>query len=379
MHIAFLTPEYPHEKVRQTAGIGTSIKNLATALVQEGVRVSVFVYSQKTSGIFVEDGINIHLIENRNYRFFGWFLYRKYLQQYLNMAVVSEKIDLIEAPDWTGITAFMLLKVPVVLRLHGSDAYFCELEGRKQKWKNFWFEKLATLQAKAFVAPSDFAGALTKKLFNIRKKIETIPNGLQLQRFVNSQPDRYERGLLLYVGTIIRKKGVLELPAIFTKVLAVCPEAHLMLIGSDSADIQTQSASTWELMQHQLDASLKDKVSYLGKLPYNEISHYFQKAHVCVFPTFAETQGMVAIEAMAMQKAVVNSNIGWAKELLVDGESGYLVHPSDHDLFASRIVELLTNAEKTSSIGLNARQHAERFFDSSKLAKRNIEFYKSQI
>lgn len=379
MHIAFLTPEYPHERVRHAAGIGSSIKNLAMALVQEGVQVSVFVYSQKISAIFVEDGIKIHLISHKKYRFLGWFFYRKYVQDYLNRIVVSDKIDLIEAPDWTGITAFMSLKAPVVLRLHGSDAYFCHLEGRKQKRKNFWFEKIAMLQAKAFVAPTDFAGTLTKELFGIKKKIETIPNGLQMQHFVNPQPEAYEKGLLLYIGTLIRKKGVLELPAIFSKVIAACPEARLLLIGADAADIQTQSASTWELLQGQLDDSIKDKVTYLGKLPYDNISNYLQKAHVCVFPTFAETQGMVTIEAMAMQKAVVNSNIGWAKELLVDGESGYLVHPADHDLFASRILELLAHQQLTLEMGKNARIHAARHFDSSVIVKRNIKFYQQQL
>ena len=46
MHIAFLTPEYPHAQVTHAAGIGTSIKNLTTALVTEGIAVTVFVYCQ---------------------------------------------------------------------------------------------------------------------------------------------------------------------------------------------------------------------------------------------------------------------------------------------------------------------------------------------
>lgn len=337
MHIAFLTPEYPHEKVLHAAGIGTSIKNLVLALHKEKIKVSVFVYSQKTDEILEEDGIKIHLIQHKKYKAFGWYFYRKHLQNYLNRYITKDKIDLVEAPDWTGITAFMNLNASLVIRFHGSDAYFCRLENRKQKRKNFWFEKLGLEKAKAYIAPTQFAGNLTKEIFKIKGKfIQTLHYGIQLSDFSNETPEDFEPGLILYIGTIIRKKGVLELPAILEKVVAKNPEAHLLLIGSDSYDLQTQSSSTWQLLHSMLNETLKEKVSYLGRVPYNEIREHIQKANVCVFPTFAETLGMVTIECMAMQKAVVNSNIGWAKELIVDGESGFLVHPKDHTVYAEK-------------------------------------------
>ena len=138
MHIAFLTPEYPHPKVQHAAGIGTSIKNLVTALRKQNIRVSVFVYGQKEDLILEENGIKIHIISQKKYPL-GWLHYRKHLEYYLNNFIAADAIDLVEAPDWTGITAFMKLNAPLVIRFHGSDAYFCHLEKRKQKLKNFFF------------------------------------------------------------------------------------------------------------------------------------------------------------------------------------------------------------------------------------------------
>ncbi|WP_277012876.1 glycosyltransferase family 4 protein [Flavobacterium lindanitolerans] len=380
MHIAFLTPEYPHEKVLHAAGIGTSIKNLVLALHKEKIKVSVFVYSQKTDEILEEDGIKIHLIQHKKYKAFGWYFYRKHLQNYLNRYITKDKIDLVEAPDWTGITAFMNLNASLVIRFHGSDAYFCRLENRKQKRKNFWFEKLGLEKAKAYIAPTQFAGNLTKEIFKIKGKfIQTLHYGIQLSDFSNETPEDFEPGLILYIGTIIRKKGVLELPAILEKVVAKNPEAHLLLIGSDSYDLQTQSSSTWQLLHSMLNETLKEKVSYLGRVPYNEIREHIQKANVCVFPTFAETLGMVTIECMAMQKAVVNSNIGWAKELIVDGESGFLVHPKDHTVYAEKINELITDKNQVLQLGKNARTRVEHVFDIRKTVLQNIEFYKQQL
>lgn len=380
MHIAFLTPEYPHLRVLHSAGIGTSIKNLAVALTQKGVMVSIFVYGQTEDAVFNEDGITIHLIKKRKYKVMSWYFYRKFIQRYLNQFTVSESIDLIEAPDWTGISAFMSFNIPLVIRFHGSDAYFCHLENRKQKLKNYWFEKLAIQKAKAFIAPTTFAGQLSQKIFNIKNKtIKTIHNGLDLHYFQNSNPENFEKTVILYIGTIIRKKGVLELPAIFNLVRQKHPGASLVLIGSDSFDITTQSQSTWELMQKEFKDNDFEKVSYLGKIPYQAVLEHLKKAHVCVFPTFAETLGMVTIESMAMQKTVVNSNIGWAKEMIVDGESGYLVHPKDHQLFANRINSVFENTDLMIQIGNHARERVDAKFDIEKIATENIAFYKSLL
>ena len=378
MHIAFLTPEYPHKKVTHAAGIGTSIKNLVVTLVKNKIAVTVVVYGQKASEIFEEDGVTIHLLKNQKYPFLGWYWHRKYIQNYLNQLVQKEAIDVIEAPDWTGITAFMRLKVPLVIRFHGSDTYFCHLENRKQKRKNFWFESQAVQRAQAFIAPTDYAGKVSKELFGIQnKKIQTIHYGLVLEEFNNPNPTQFEDGLILYIGTIIRKKGVFELPDILKKVAAQYPDAQLILIGSDSPDIETGKPSTWQLLEQDFKTAEVEKVTYLGKIPYQMVQKYMKQAQVCVFPSFAETLGMVTIEAMALQKPVVNTNIGWAQELLEDGISGFLVDPKHHSYFSNRIITLLKDTNLCLTMGKNARQRVDAVFDIEKIVHQNIVFYQS--
>lgn len=380
MHIAFLTPEFPHPQVAHAAGIGTSIKNLAAALSKENIKVTVFVYGQKTKEVLEENGVTIHLIRNRKYKFFGWFFHRKYIQSYINSIVKKERINLLEAPDWTGITAFMNFDIPLVIRFHGSDTYFCHLENRTQKWKNFWFEKEAVKNAKAFIAPTSFSGKVSKELFKIKhKEIQTIHHGLEIEKFENKSPEIFEKGMILYIGTLIRKKGVLEFPEIFNKVRQTFPDAKLVLIGSDSADVFTNSKSTWNLLQEKFTEDDLKNVSYVGKIPYQEVQQYIKNANVCVFPTYAETLGMVTIESMAMQKAVVNSSIGWAQELIIDNESGFLVHPSNHELYAERIIKILENDLFALEIGKSAKKRVNEKFDISKLVNDNIEFYKQII
>ena len=97
MHIAFITPEYPHPRVAKAAGIGTSIKNVITALQQhttEKLQFTLFIYGQQEQAQFEEDGINFHLIKKRSYRFGGFYWYRKHINHYVKTIVKKTAIDL---------------------------------------------------------------------------------------------------------------------------------------------------------------------------------------------------------------------------------------------------------------------------------------------
>lgn len=376
MKIAFLTTEYPHPRISAAAGIATSIRNLAEALVKKGVSVSVIVANQKKLERFSDGGIDFHLLPLKKYRFLSWFRYRKYMQEYINEMQESIQWDLLEAPDWTGITAFMKLKMPIVIRLHGSDSYFCKIEGRRQNKKHFLLESIAVKHASAIISPSAFTAKVSAEVFGIPiSSINVIHYGLALDRFTNPSPDDFQRGLILCSGTLIRKKGSLELPGIFGRVLEQYPDAELLLLGGDAADVVTGSPSTWKMMQQMMPEQVLKRVHYEGRVGYDRMQEYIRKAHVCVFPTFAETLGMVTIEAMAMQKAVVNSNIGWANEIIDHGESGLMAHPSDHKTFADHIVSILKDDELRKKLGVGGLQRVRERFDISKTVKQNIELY----
>jgi len=379
MHIAFITPEFPHYQLNKSAGLGTSIFNMAQIMVEKKHDVTVFVYAQKENKVLEYHGIKIHAIAYKKYPFFGWYLHRKYIQDYINNVIIRDDISILEAPDWTGITAFMQFYIPLVIRIHGSDAYFCKLENRKQKKKNYYLEKKALKSANALVSVSQFAANETTAIFRLKQPISIIPNGLNIISFNNSSPNVFNRNTILYFGTIIRKKGVLELAQIFNLVVEKMNEAKLILVGADSNDVVTNEKSTYVLMQHIFTEKAKSKVQFLGKLPYSEINKHIKNAHICIFPSLAESFGMVTIEAMAMQKAVVNSNFGWAKELITHGYDGILENPLDHSKFANQIVALLTNDLKQQQISKNAIETVRTKFDMNKLANQNLSFYESIV
>ena len=374
MKIAFLTSEYPHPKTNSSGGIGTSIKNLAETLVKLDCKVMVLVYGQDKDEQLVDNDITIRKLKNIKVKGLSWWLTAKKIEKTINVLVDENKIDLVEVPDWTGISSFINVKCPLVMKLHGSDTYFCHLDKRPVKWWNKFQEKRAYKNATAIVAVSDFVGKMSNKLFGIERKYVVIPNGINVDKFVSKSTK--SENIILYFGTIIRKKGVLELPLIFNKVVESNQEVKLVMIGRDTSDIITGSNSTWELVQSLFSEKAKKNVEYKGSISYDNINEEIEKSAVCVFPSFAEAFPVSWLEAMAMQKPIVASNIGWANEMIDNNLNGVLVSPIDHSVFAQKVINLLENKELQAKMGLNARMKAEQNFSNLVIAKRNIEFYK---
>lgn len=374
MHIGFLSSEYPHAKLSRTGGLGTSIKNLALELTKKGIAVSVFVYGQDSDEVLNDEGITIYKIAYKKYAVLGWYLYRKYINKFINRRIVDHKIDVIEAPDWTGITAFMKFKCPHIIRLHGSDAYFCDLENRKQKYKNYFFEKKALLGADKIVSVSDFTAKKTNKIFGINKCKEVIYNGINTLNFKPLEIPIHEN-LILYFGTIIRKKGVLELAQAFNLVIEKNPNATLFLLGKDVVDV-FEKKSTLELFFNILSEKAKTKVTHLKEVHYSEVASIIAKANVITLPSFAEAFPMTWLEAMAMEKALVTSNVGWANEMMIDGETGFTIDPKNHVDYAHKIQTLLEDGDLAKQCGMKARNCVLESFDAQLIVEKNITFYK---
>ena len=379
MHIAFLTPEYPHPRTGNSGGIGTSIKNLASGLLAEGCSVRVLVYGQKEEGTFDDNGICIQQIRNVKLKGLSWYLTRKKLQKIIDNLYTNKEIDLVEAPDWTGITSFIApKKCPIVIRLNGSDTYFCHLDQRPVKWKNKFHEKRALQKADGLLSVSQFTADKTNNVFGLNKKFNIIPNSIDIHLF-NKNKEYVQNNTILYFGSLIRKKGLLELPFIFNEVIKENPAAKLILVGRDVPDVISGNSSTWQMMQVLFTPEALAGTTYLGGVPYQEIKRHVSESTVCVFPSFAEALPVSWIEAMALQKPIVASNIGWAKEVIDDGVNGFLVNPGNHLEYAKRIIELLENENLQKKFGAEARNKVNKKFGIETVAKQSLLFYKTLI
>ena len=378
MHIAFITPEYPLEAFKgNIGGIGTYTKGLAEQLVHYSCEVTVFVHSQPKEQVLVENGVEVHLVKKKAIKGITWYSNRRYFNKYVNNIISKKNIEVIEAPEWTGFTAFMKFTCPLVIRLHGSDTYFCDLENRKVKTKNKFFEKKALNGADKIVGVSEFVSQKTKQLFNLQTEIEVIYNGIDVDTFIPNHQNIKPKSLL-YFGTLVRKKGVLEIAKMFNELVEKDDEVTLTLLGKDNKDVFSK-VSTLEMIQEILSEKALKRNTYKSAVPYKEVITYIQQAEIVLLPSFAEAFPMTWLEAMVLEKMLVTSNIGWAKELMIDGETGYMIHPENTKEFTTKVLALLNDEIKATQMAKNARQSIINEFDIKQSIATNIAMYKSII
>jgi len=376
MKIAFITPEYPHFQFKGSmGGIGTFTKSIAIQLVRLNHNVTVFVHSQSKELVVQEEGVTIHFVKLKKVKGFTWFTNRRYVNQYVNNIIQKESIEVIEAPEWTGFTAFMKFHCPLVIRLHGSDTYFCHLENRKVKQKNKFFERKALEGANAIVGVSEFVSNKTKELFDLTTEIKTVYNTVDVSEFVPNH-QHIKPKTLLYFGTIVRKKGVLELAKAFNQVAAKDKEVKLYFLGKDNKDVFT-GKSTLKMVEELLSTKALQNFKHINAVHYTEVKEILRKAEIVLLPSFAEAFPMAWLEAMALEKKLITSNIGWSKELMIDGETGYMVAPRNTEDFSSKIVALLEDEEKAMLMAKNARSRIKNSFDINTVLEKNIEIYQS--
>jgi len=381
MKIGFLTPEYPHEKTGNSGGLGTSIKNLAHALTALGHEVVILVYGQKHDAIFLDKAVEVHQIKNIKIKGLSWYFTRKKIEKIINTLYDNNKIEIVEATDWTGITSFIKpKKCPIVIKLNGSDTYFCHLDNRPVKWMNKFHEKRALQNANGHISVSDYTAKMTNQVFNQNHNFTIIHNGIDMSLFQNDDAISVEtNNIILYFGTLIRKKGLLELPHVFNIIHEKNPNAQLVLVGKDASDIVSGNSSTWKMMQDLFTSNALEKVTYFGPVAYSEVKKQIEKATVCVFPTYAEALPVSWLEAMAMEKAIVGSNIGWGNEIVENGVSGFLAYPSDHQEYANRILQLLSDSVLRENIERNAKLRISSHFEINLIANQNLNFYSKVI
>ncbi|KZX51241.1 hypothetical protein A3709_10445 [Halioglobus sp. HI00S01] len=124
---------------------------------------------------------------------------------------------------------------------------------------------------------------------------------------------------------------------------------------------------------------LEGLVTVTGNLDHAVLLELVHSASMVVVPSLSEGFGLTALEAMALSKLVVASDVGGLKEVIVDGESGVLFPVGDSKALASILLELVNSPELMKQIGLAARERAEAAFSLGMIADQYIDVYQEQL
>jgi D-inositol-3-phosphate glycosyltransferase len=192
------------------------------------------------------------------------------------------------------------------------------------------------------------------------ERVAVIPCGVDTDLF---QPmarptakDLLELGpepLLLYVGRLDPIKGLETLLQAMTRLDG---SARLLIIGGDQDDPETGRAS--RLRERVAALGLAGRVRLLGAQPQRRLRLFYAAAEATVMPSYYESFGMVALEAMACGCPVVASRVGGLTTTIKDGVTGQLVPEGDPAALAEALGELLGDRQKRDRLGDEAAHWA---------------------
>jgi starch synthase len=321
----------------------------------------------------------------------------------LAMARGLEGVDLVHSHTWyanlAGHLAKLVWDVPHVCTSHSLEPL--------RPWKaeqlgggyalSLFCERTALLSADAVIAVSE---AMRRDLLACYPavdpgRVHTIHNGIDAGAYVPDHDDAAlvrhgidpGRPLIVFVGRIARQKGIDHL-------LRAAPQidraAQLVLIAS-APDTPEIAAETREL-RDAARAAGASLVWIEEMVPRPELIQVLSHATAFVCPSIYEPFGLVNLEAMACEAAVVASAVGGIPEIVVDGETGYLV-PCDAEAVASdataarhfeatlaeRINQLIADPDLATRLGTAGRRRVLERFTWEQVALRTVEVYRQAI
>jgi glycosyltransferase involved in cell wall biosynthesis len=265
--------------------------------------------------------------------------------------------------------------LPWVLTLHGI--IFLEVE----LWRGFlnrayrgWFvkrsERRAIKLAKHIISISSFI----QSTFNgqIRGQVYDIENPIDDDFF--QVPRGGKPGQLLFVGSLIPRKGVHTLLHAFAHLHQRMPKATLRLAGEDLPR-STSQTYPGQLRQFITDAGLEKAITFLGPVDRSTLLKEYANCSALVLPSMVETASMVIMEAMAAGKAVVSTDAGGARYLVEHGQSGLIVPRDDAQALGEALYQVLSDEAKLKAMGRRAEEIARERFHADKVAAQTRKVY----
>ena len=241
-----------------------------------------------------------------------------------------------------------LYKIPYVISLRGGD-----VPGFRPYDFHVYHKLIAPLlrviwkNASAIVANSKGLRQLANT-FDPRFEIPIIPNGIDLDTYQAPVRD-WSIPRLLSAGRIVHQKGLDLAMRALGGLKELGWEWH---IAGDGPQLQGLRALAKQL-------GIDHRVFFLGWQSRQELMEYYRRVNVFLFPSRHEGMPNALLEAMASGLPVIASCIAGNEELVVDGETGYLVASENVEALQTALKKLLTDALRREQMGLASRQHVE--------------------
>jgi glycosyltransferase involved in cell wall biosynthesis len=201
-----------------------------------------------------------------------------------------------------------------------------------------------------------------------RERVVAIPNGIP--DFASDiVGNRSNAPTMIYLGALMKSKGVLDLLSALPAVREQIPEVQLILTGEWFS--QDDHAAAMETIRKN---RLESCVRFTGPKGAPEKYDLYRAADVFVLPTFYPNEGhpYTILEAMCAGLPVVSTNVGCIPETVLDGETGYIIPKHDITVLSLRLITLFQDSDLRSRMGQAARRRYEELYSDRRFTERLI-------
>lgn len=278
----------------------------------------------------------------------------------------------------------------IAAKMAGVEKIIYTVHGFHTSHKFFYY--IEKLMAKYFtdfiftVNSEDLKFAIENNFIETNKIVNINSVGIDIDKF---NPDNIEEEKIIslktsfkislnnkiigFVGRIVKEKGILDLLKAFINISNKIDNCKLLIVGS--SELGERDNTTKLEIEKLIDKyNLKDKVIFTG---YREdIPELLSLMDIFVLPSYREGMPVSLLEAMAMEKCVVATDIRGCREE-VDTTTGKLYPPGDIEKLTQILIHLLQNLEEANKLGKNARQKVTKLFDQKKVIEKQIKIFYS--
>lgn len=326
--------------------------------ISEGIRIHRFAYFRPLKLQRLAYGVGIM----SNLRRYPWTVFQVPLFLYAQWAAAKRILDRYQSNlihyHWTipqGLPAILLQNqfgCPAIASIHGSDLFSMQNPALKKLNSQI-------IRKSAICTANSSATARMAKVLSRRDDIQTIPMGVDMDQFAglrlraSKSQDTLEKGpCLLYVGRLIRWKGVDYLLRAFARFALRHPNAHLIIVGMGEEAANLKALAT--------SLKISAMVDFKGFVAHTELPSLYRQADIFILPSIidqtGETEGLgtVLLEAMAAGVPVIGSRVGGIPDIITDNVSGLLFTPKNDLELADCILRLWDDPELRDRLTINA-------------------------
>jgi len=414
MKIAVLVYEYPPKIV---GGLGTYAAEITRKFVLMDHDVTVFTMNDDAGTLPTREiwrGIEIHrplhidvsdslpdvISEDikkwgRGQILFGKLLVYNYLtaSKLINDLIKKEgmKYDVVVAHDWLSVMGGVTVKkesgLPLAFHVHSTE------KGRTLGNGSNVVSNIEMRGANMADMIVTVSYAMKDELVQLgfpKEKIQVSYNGVDPQKYnpANVPADQIKKirekygikdddFMILFLGRLVGVKGVDKLIMAMSHILTKVPTAKLVIVGV--GDLQEYLTNLTRTLR------LDDYVKFcFDFIPEEERIFHYAACDVAAFPSFYEPFGIVALEAMSMEKPVVvgAAGVSGMREIVIcrgEEQCGFHVDPNNPSDIAWGIISALEDPERMKLLGKNGRKRVLAEFTWSKIAEKTVELYEKLL